>query len=83
VNLLVPAAVCLFRLIRSIRLIRIPNLLEPARAAVAVLRRGEGSKATTALEIRMERIERMRKRIASVRGDGFVRVESGVSLVGN
>jgi hypothetical protein len=35
------------------------------------------------LEIRIERIERMRKRIASERGDGFVRMESGISLVGN
>jgi hypothetical protein len=33
--------------------------------------------------IRIERIERMRKRIPSVRGDGAVRVGGGISLVGN
>jgi hypothetical protein len=35
------------------------------------------------LEIRIERIQRMRKQIASVRGDGSVRVGSGIFLVGN
>jgi hypothetical protein len=41
------------------------------------------TQASTILEIRMERIERMRKRIASVLGDGAARLESGISLVGN
>jgi hypothetical protein len=41
-----------------------------------------GTQALTR-EIRIERIERMRKRIASVRGDGAVHMERGISLVGN
>jgi hypothetical protein len=45
--------------------------------------RGEHYKLPTALEIRIERIERMRKRIASMLGDGTARLESGISLVGN
>jgi hypothetical protein len=40
-------------------------------------------KALTILEIRIERIERMRKRIDSVRGGRSLRVESRSSLVGN
>jgi hypothetical protein len=41
------------------------------------------TQASTLLEIRIERIERMGKRIVSVLGDGAARVASGIFLVGN
>jgi hypothetical protein len=49
-------------LLRSIRSIRIHNLLEPARAAVAVLGKAARCKALTLLGIRIERIKRIERR---------------------
>jgi hypothetical protein len=42
--------------------VRISKLLEPARAAVAVLGRGERCRRSTALEIRIERSERIERK---------------------
>ena len=64
-----------------IRLIRISEMYEPARAAVAVFGQARMTQASTILEIRIERIERI-QRTTSVRGGGVVRVGSGVFLVG-
>ena len=73
--------------LRSIRFnpffILISRMYEPARAAVAVPGKRARHRHQQFLETRMERIERMRKRIVTGLGDGAARLASVASLGGN